>query len=315
MGTSLTEAQEKELRRRLTETYANYINDLLGDSKEFCSQQIAIPYLMYVKKGSKTVANKSSDTSAELIQFLAVTLDEFKQAVAEKGFSMEATIVPQLFASQTPEDVDAVAAFLEGCEKRFFVISVRIVPIGYNVGHQTLLVFNKERKKCIVVEPQLVLENVVGLYSQLLARLGLEYEVEKPLEQCVQAVAKDRNCMFWSLLLLTRYIKDNATSLDEVSKKILAENPTPEALKRVIDVFKHELYHTQGALPPVTVPSPGAPVLVGGKKTKLMRSKVGAIKWASSTESRSHKRTRRLRRVQKSKSRSSKSARRTRKHA
>jgi hypothetical protein len=327
MGTPLTETEEKEIRRRLTETYTYYINNLLGDDKEFCSQQIAIPYVAYAKKGSKTFVNKDSDTTSIPIQFLALTLDEFKRTIARAGISMEASVVPKLFASQREDDIDLVGAFLDGCEKRFFVLSVRIVPIGYTVGHQTILVFDTEKKECIIVEPQIQLKSVTVLYSKLLVRLGKsEYTLKDSPEQCVQAVANDRNCMFWSLFLLTKYIQGDGASIDEISKKTLAENPTPEALKSVIDTFKYELYHTPGMkyepdeselLPPITVPSPGAPVLPGGKKTKSISSKVGGSQWGIFTgNQRRRRRTRRrLHQARKSKSKSSKSARHTRKRA
>lgn len=313
MGTPLTREEEQDLKSQLLYQYTDFLNKIIDDTSEFCGQQIAIPYIYFAKEGK--LVNKTEGATQYAITVPLFTMADLNLFIAKTGMTMEKSItIPRMFKNQSKEDVSTTTLFLEQCEKRYFTLSVRIVPLGDAISHQTLLLFDKDQKRCIVVEPETYVSNISRLYSNLLQRLELnEYTLIEPAEQCVQAVADDKNCMYWSLYLLTRYIREGASNIDEISKKTLAENQTPEALKVVINNFKRELY--RGTLPPVQVPSQGAPVVPGGKKTENMSSKVGRNQWVTSTGSRSHKRTRRLRRrhPQKNRSKSSKNARHTRK--
>lgn len=283
--------EEEEIRSRLQFLYKTYLDNVIGDETGMCSNEIYLPYRMYVND-QKQIVNPGEGADLFQIPRAIITLDEFQSVFKTTGYTLTQDIhIAKGFRDQTKEDVALITSFLELCEKPHFLLSIRIVAIGSKVGHQTILVFDKTKKECIVIEPQVRMERVMTIYTDLLNRLGLtEYNLIEPSEQCVQAVAKDKNCMFWSLLLVTKYIQGSFPSIDAVSKSILADHPTPESLKTYIDQFKAELYKNEFA-----------PGLSKGAKRQ----------WASSTANRSKKRRKRTHRLPKNKSKSLKSARHT----
>ena len=318
MEGSLKLEEDTLLRRQTIRLFSSYLVELLGgsDSARLCTGTVYIPYLVF-RKGTTYTNQNPSDTSiitSSLSSFI-MNMTEFDSVVAKTGRTSEVTKVFAEFRNQT---IDFLGLTLEECKKRFFVMSAILIPLGSLEGHQTIMLFDKEKGECLLVDPQTepgqVNNSLLKLYKSLLERLGAShYKIVQQQEQCVQAVAKDNNCMFWSLLLIAKYMQGGFASIDSVSTFILKQNPTPEALKVYIEGFKSRLFKQASVipelLPPVAPPSRGEGVQPGGMKTNSRRRKANGWKWAASMGNRSLRRVRRLR---KNNSKSWKSARRTR---
>ena len=290
----LTPEEDQQLRDKVTQKYEVYLKRLLGEDVTSCSSQIVIPFALYIQDGLAAVDESVGETTPTVLSDLLLTLDEVRTYVENLGIPLMATEISKGFQEQKSTVLDSVSNSLNACTKRYFILSTRIVPIGSYAGHQTILLFDREKKECVIIEPKFPLKSVVKLYKQLLERLGKdkEYTLVEPSEQCVQAIAKDRNCMYWSLLLVTKYIQGSFPTMDAVSKAIFAEKPTVESLRKMIETFKYELFHKNG---------PSSPLVKAGKR------------WATSMANRSRRRHRhRLYRQRKTNSRSSRNARRTR---
>lgn len=291
----LTPEEDQQLRDKVTQKYEVYLNKLLGEDVTSCSGQIVIPFAVYIQDGLAAVDESMGGTTPAVLTDLLLTVDEVRTYVENLGIPLMATEISKSFQEQKTTVLDSVSKSLNACTKRYFILSARIVPIGNYVGHQTILLFDREKKECVIIEPKFPLKSVVNLYKQLLERLGKdkEYALVEPSEQCVQTIAKDRNCMYWSLLLVTKYIQGSFPTIDAVSRTIFAGKPSAESLRAMIETFKYELFHKNG---------PSSPLAKGGKR------------WATSMANRSRRRHRRHRQ-RKTNSRSLKSARRTHRRA
>ena len=328
MEAPLTPEEDKLLRRQTKKLFINYLVELLGgdDDSYLCTGGLYIPYAVF-KRGTVYTNQNPNDPSiaTRLLTNLILTMDEFDNYLKGNKETSEVTEIADSFLKQNEDTVEILNTTLDECKKRFFILSVALIPIGSLSGHQTVIIFDKEKKKCIAIDPEGYIRTFRTLCELLLERMAKsDYELVEQREQCVQAVAKDNNCMFWSLLLVANYMQGIFTSIDQVSASILKENPPPEELKVYVEGFKSRLFRqktmSSEVIPPaprpfltVLPPSRGAPVLVGGKKTKGTRTNAKGGKWVASTESRSHRRSRRLlrRHPQKSRSRHSRNARRT----
>jgi len=294
----LTPEEDQQLRKRVTQEYLLYLNNVLGQDVSSCSSQIFIPYGIYVDEESGFIVNETGLLNTPIpaaLTDLFLTVEDIVTYVKGLGGVFMATEISEGFQKQEATILGSVSESLKACQKRYFILSTRLVVIGTRVGHQTILLFDKQKKQCIIIEPKFPLKSVVKLYKQLLERIdgGKEYTLVEPCSQCVQAVAKDRNCMYWCLLLVTKYIQGSFPNIDAVSKAIMAEKPTAESLRKMIETFKYELFHKNG---------PSSSLVKGGKP------------WATSMANRSRRRHPRHRQ-RKTNSRSSRNARRTRRRA
>jgi hypothetical protein len=288
----LSEEEDAQLRRDLMHSYTSYLHTLLTDAglnPELCSFQFELPYIYYLKDGD--VVNQEEGAKPMAFDIPTFTITEFKFVMKNYGNTVnESTYFHKNFRTQTKDDLLTLPLFLEMCSSRYFLVSARLDEIGSQIGHQTILLFDKEKKECIVIEPQLHMPHVIDLYQKLFKRLDIVgYTIVEPPDLCVQAVAKDRNCMFWSLLLVTRYLQGKFTSIKDVHKTILSEHPTTEDLKKHVDTFKYDLH----------------------KKGKDLELPKGGKRWGISMANRNRRRTHQ-RRPRKTNSRNLKSARRTR---
>lgn len=320
MAAVLSEEEELELRTHLMTEYTRYLYSLLKDAgqfPEFCASEVYMPYVYFLKDG--IAVNKDVEGSRMMPFMNAVfTPDEFADAMGRYGIDvyLNEVTMPTPFVIQSADVVLSLALNLDLCQSRYFVVSVRILEIGNPQSHQTILLFDKEKKECIAIEPHISSPYVMQLYKFFLERVGLtEYTLIEPPEVCVQAVAKDKNCMFWSLILITRYLEENFPTINAVHKAIMDTHPTDKELKIYVDAFKYDLHKKAKAVKVPNVPSPGAPVYAGGKKTKGTRNNTKGDKWASSMGSRRKSHKHHLRHLRKSKSRHSRNARRTRRRA
>jgi hypothetical protein len=292
----LSPEEDQQLRGRVTQEYMAYLNSLLGPDVTSCSGQIFIPYGLFIQ-GDTAVDQSLGETLGEMkpavIPDLLLTVEDVEKYLEDLGILFMATEISESFRNQKSTILDSISNSLNTCTKRYFLLSTRIVLIGNYVGHQTILLFDREKKECVIIEPKFPIRSVVKLYKQLLERLGKgkEYTLIEPNDQCVQAIAKDRNCMYWSLLLVTKYIQGSFPTIDAVSRSILAQKPTADDLRKMIETFKYKLFHKNG---------PSASIAKGGKR------------WATSMANRSRRRHLRRHRQPKTSSRSLRNARRTR---
>lgn len=292
----LTEEEEIKVEKDIYERYRIYLDKIIGDESGSCSEQIYVPYIMFVKDG-QIVGQPGEGARTFQLPKAVLTLDEFRSVFRKFPMSNDVYIV-QGFKNQTKESVALLDSMIKHlCENRYFLLSVRLVVIGSKVSHQTILAFDAEKKVCIVIEPKLRVQSVVQLYQNLLERLKLtEFTLVEPPDTCVQAIAEDKNCMYWSLLLAARYLKGDATSIKDVSDSILKETGGKEGLKKYVNTFKRYLYES-----------------IRQNEIPLSESLKAGKRWATSMVNRSRRRhRRRLHRQRKTNSRSSRNARRTR---
>jgi hypothetical protein len=290
----LSEEEEEQLRDDFMRNYLTYLHKLLtdaGETPELCAFQLDLPYVYYLKDGR--VVNAGDDTEIMPINIPAFTVDEFKFVMNKYGHTIEESLyLHKKFREQTKEILFTLPLFLEMCSSRYFLVSARLDEVGNPVGHQTILLFDKEKKECIAIEPQIRMQHVVDLYKKLLIRLEIPgYTIIEPPDECVQSISKDRNCMFWSLLIVTKYLEGNFATIKDVNKEIISKYPNQDDLKKYIEAFKYDVY----------------------EKGKVLQLPKGGRKWAASTGNRNRNRSKRHPlRQRKSKSKSLKSARRTR---
>lgn len=189
----------------------------------------------------------------------------------------------------------------------FLNVSTGADAAGQVTGHQNALYIRKSDKKVFWIEPQhsestgSLEEEVRPFIDEIIKQLGIaDYTLVVPEETCVQAVAEDNNCVFWSMLLYQLIMEGKADTTGQASKIVLGRFKTPEELRTFVEQLKSTWYYH--VFQKTDVPT------AGKRKSP----------WVPSTESlarsRSSRRTTRRRQTSKSKSRRLTSARHTRKH-
>lgn len=186
----------------------------------------------------------------------------------------------------------------------FVILLTILVDVQDTIGHANILYIRKEDAKIFWIEPQYSTEGhpyeefLLPFIDAIQARLGIQsYTRIQPQGTCIQAVARDQNCVFWSLLLYVMVLTKQAETTEEATKIILARFKPGDELRNFIDSAKSTMYDNY-------------------IKAKTETSTAGKRRrqWVLSTENQSlPRKTRRLRRrPSKTKSRRSKSARRMR---
>ena len=189
------------------------------------------------------------------------------------------------------------------CPKYLLFLNIMRVTPGLP-GHQNAMFIDSTAKKVFWIEPQFseeiksftdrVRQHVVGLMKRLKIE---DYTLVVPEDTCIQIVAEDKNCVFWSIILFELIVYGQATDTNDATKKILKMYPTKEKLRDFIENIKSRMYRA-----------------IRGK-TNSFGGKKRLSSWGPYTENLNlHRRTRRYRQLYKTKSRYSRNAKRTQKH-
>jgi len=240
MDSPLTPEEDRLLRQQTMRLFESYLVELLGGNDEsmLCVGTIYLPYVAFLKKN--TFVNNGMGGDLKYIPKLLLTKNEFTTSISAIGAQSEATEIQDGFIRQTKETIDFLVVTMDNCEKRFFILSTILIPIGDRQGHQSILLFDNEQRVCISLDPEASVPDIVKLYTQLLKRLNRsDYRLIVQQEQCIQALVKDNNCMFWSLFLISKYIKGSYKTIDEISKDVIANTAD---LPSLIETFKQQLY-------------------------------------------------------------------------
>ena len=202
--------------------------------------------------------------------------------------------------------VDDVVTSFNKCDA--FVIFLNIILRAEDKeGHANILYFRKSDKTIFWIEPQIsgthqYTEYVLPFVDAIKKRLNIvDYKTIHPEGTCIQAVAKDKNCVFWSFLLYLLILRGEAKTAEEATKMILQKFPTPELLRNYIEKMKSGLYKQYKE-------SKTDPSVAGKRHSPWVLSTV------SQRQSR-HRKTRRKHRPSKSRSKHLKSVKRTQKRA
>lgn len=190
------------------------------------------------------------------------------------------------------------------CKYFQYFIPLGIFGVYDPSGHSNLLLFNKSKKIVTWIEPkydpddtlyvstkELIINTIRYILREALNRSAfnetgkimdsdlLQDEVDKfsidvPRQICPQAIAKDKNCMFWTFLLTLTLVENPDATIDDVSSSYLKKYRKAVDLSRLMNNFKgflFDLAETQESenneeLTPEE-PTPG------GKRRKTIRNK------------------------------------------
>jgi hypothetical protein len=155
-----------------------------------------------------------------------------------------------LYASHSADIETIKKQYKECLSNDLFVVHLTIYPISDtglsgHITHANILVISKARGTVYWIEPQTTLntayeELMIKSIKKLVSEIGMtDPEVINPVETCPQMIAGDKNCMFWSyiillLILLNPGVRDHNTLI----KGFMNKYSTKEALINYMNGLK-----------------------------------------------------------------------------
>ena len=274
-NTPISADEESALRSYLTLNLHEQVKKILqnyavdDDTISFCSESLSFPRIIYFDKTRKLTSSTNPEKSGFELKN-AVDKKIFKQFLEKSNIQEDPSIIEgsEFLNNFYSNNFDLIKQEFETCQYLQYFIPLTTFNVYSSVGHQNLLLFNKEDKRVTWIEPQYdsnisernkkLVEDIILKILKFLGIKPSEYTIDLPTKECPQSITMDRNCMFWTLLLTITLIDNPKSTIDEVSSAILKKYPTKEVLSKYIENFKVILNNT-----------------VGGKRRKLTRRRKG----------------------------------------
>lgn len=157
---------------------------------------------------------------------------------------------------ELPVDIENIKKkFRECASNNLFVVHLTTIPIRNlapgekYTSHANILVIAKNRGVVYWIEPQTTVNPtyeklMISSIKNLVSEIGMtDATVINPVEVCPQAVAGDRNCMFWAyvifmLIMLNPQERDH----NVLMKQFMEKYPSKEALTSYINGLKRNMF-------------------------------------------------------------------------
>ena len=185
------------------------------------------------------------------------SIDEYTTDQMAKGtpigeLSTAILLSRKLFVSKLldDDDISAIRTVFRNCPgDQYFYIPMTIHPIEkvYSFSHANGILLNKAKGTVMRIEPEYSVGESAAVDLKIkegILRLCNEIGLKDPTwvefqTTCPQAIAKDKNCLFWSMFLFKTVVenlyKDPNVVIQEVSSK------SKEEVSTIIESFKKEL--------------------------------------------------------------------------
>jgi hypothetical protein len=231
-----------------------------NETVSYCSEPLSFPKVIYVDKTNRLTDSKNPEKTERLLKQAISSRQQFIDYLKEKQIMDNPNVTEgKVYITALNEnDFITMKQEFKQCTNLQYFVPLSTFRVYDEVGHQNLLLFNKDDKRVTWIEPQYenveyykqtapLITDIVNRLLNLFELTTENYSIELPTKPCPQSVTKDDNCMFWTLMLTFYLMLNPKSTIDEVSSAVLKKFPTKELLSQHIQNFKVGAYNLMNA--------------------------------------------------------------------
>jgi len=265
----LTPDQDDSLRQSLrsfSTMFSNFLKkniNFTGDSDtNICTESLSIPLIIFLDPSTLSVKDVDESLQKhEPLKFLALkdpifTFDDFNRYLKSHNYKIDNTPKGIMYRHYVEDrlllnSLYRIKEEFNKCNHLQYFIPLVTINVYSKTSHQNLLIINKNDRVVTWIEPQydpkitpdsapLILKTINTLLDQLIEDplLRNDYQIDYPTKICPQAIAEDKNCMFWTFLLAMHLFINNNSTIDEVTQSMLTKFPDKKSLNAYMNDFK-----------------------------------------------------------------------------